>query len=268
MARGAGSGAGLPNSASVRVRSRPENGCSLSTPISDSSVGARSIWLTVECDAARLRVGAENHAGNVELAHRHQLIAIHARVVIGDDHHQRVRPVRAGARDLEKFAERMIGVLDRIVHGLFRLLVQLDAPVRKFERRVIGGGEHQHEERLAGCVQGADALMRLVEQILVRNAPAADELRRGEVVAIDDGVKAVAEEEAAHVVEMRFAAVDEFVAIAGAIAAPTPASRNRVVTCRSLTTLNAGVGGKPATTASMPRTERVPVAYSCSNQMP
>jgi hypothetical protein len=65
----------------------------------------------------------------------------------------------------------MIGVRDRIVHGLLRLLVQRDAPVRELERRVIAGCERQHEERLADCVQGLEVLVRLVEEILVRSAP-------------------------------------------------------------------------------------------------
>ena len=81
----------------------------------------------------------------------------------------------------------------------------------------------------AAC-RALDALVRHVEQILVRHAPAADELRRREVLAIDDVLKAVAQEEAAHVVEMRFAAVDEFAVIAGACAAPTPAWRNPAAT--------------------------------------
>ena len=62
-------------------------------------------------------------------------------------------------------------------------------------------------------MQRLDSLVGLIEQILVRYAPAADELRRRVVLAIHDRVKAVAEKEAAHVVEMRFAAVHEFVVI-------------------------------------------------------
>ena len=115
--------------------------------------------------------------------------------------------------------------------------------------------------RPAACKR-ADALMRLVEQVLVRYAPAADELRRREVLAIHDAVETVAEEEAAHVVEVRFAAVDEFVAIAGLRRSTDASVAKSRCDFDSFTTLSAGVGGNPATTASMPRTERVPVAYS------
>ncbi len=168
-------------------------------------------------DPAWSHVGAEDHSRDVELADWHELIAIHARVVIGDHEEQRVRPLLAVAGALDELAESVIGILHGVVHGLLLRVVQLDAPVRKLERRVIGGREHQHEERPAGRVQRADARLRHLEQVFVRYAPAADELRRREVLAVDDTVEAVAEEEAAHVVEVRFAAVDEFAAIAGTL---------------------------------------------------
>ena len=48
---------------------------------------------------------------------------------------------------------------------------------------------------------------------------------------------------------------------------PASEEKSRWASC-SLTTACAGVGRKPVTTASMPRIERVPVAYSCSNHQP
>ena len=79
---------------------------------------------------------------------------------------------------------------------------------------MVGGGEHQAEEGPLGlCV--SEGLMGAARPILIRHAPGAAvlRLRIGRRTG-DELIETIAEHEAAHIVEIRFAAVDEEVAIA------------------------------------------------------
>ena len=80
---------------------------------------------------------ADDHRRHVETLHRDDFRAVHTRIVIGNDQEYGVVPVARAARRAEKTPERVVGVLHRIVHGLFLGVVELDAAVRELERRVI-----------------------------------------------------------------------------------------------------------------------------------
>jgi len=124
-----------------------------------------------------------------------------------------------------------------------------------------------------------ELLVGAAEQVFTRRAPGTDECRLAVILAVHDAGEAIGEEELAHVVEVAFAAVVE----AGVVAMPPQhigqgeeslaAGGWRLAAggwrlADSLTTDSAGVGGNPVRTASMPRTERLPVAYSRSNAQP
>lgn len=81
------------------------------------------------------------------------------------------------------------------------------------------------------------------------------------VFLFDDLVKTVTKEEGLHVVEIRFTTINEFCVVAIGL----QKIRNREEVGLTLTQLYNRTrwhGGKPVVTASIPRTERVPVAYS------
>ncbi len=145
----------------------------------------------------------------MEAGDGHQAGAADPAVVIGDDQEQGVLPVVRPLRLLEELADGVVRILGGVVAGLLGLLIEGDAIVGKLERIVVARAEHQAEEGFALFVQGLEGLVGLGHQIFVRGAPGALEHRVLEVLLLDYGGEAVAEEEAAHVVEVALAAVDE-----------------------------------------------------------
>jgi hypothetical protein len=129
--------------------------------------------------------------------------------VIGDDQEQGVLPVVRCPGLLEELADGVVRVLGGVVAGLLGLLVQGDAVVGELEGIVVAGAEHQAEEGFALLVQRREGLVGLGHQIFIRGAPGSLEHRVLEVLLLDDGGEAVAEEEAAHVVEVALATIDE-----------------------------------------------------------
>ena len=74
---------------------------------------------------------------------------------------------------------------------------------------VVAGTEDQAEERLSFRMQPVELFVGAREQVFVGYAPGAFEPGIAEVLLLDHAREAIAEEEAAHVVEMALAAVDE-----------------------------------------------------------
>ncbi|MDT4831532.1 hypothetical protein FQZ97_650460 [compost metagenome] len=156
--------------------------------------------------AARFDAGAQDHRGDVEVPYRHQAGAEDPGVVVGGNQEHSVLPVGRGLGALEEAAQRPVGVADGVLHGGW-VAIGLDAARGVFPRRMVRHAEGEREGRPVGIF--AQQPVQLIEHVFVRGAPGADECRIHEIGAVHDFPEAVTQEKTLHIVEVRFAAVDE-----------------------------------------------------------
>lgn len=88
-------------------------------------------------DGLGLDFSPHDQPGMWRLVNRHQAVAVHPVVMIGNDQEHGIFPAILLLRFSDELAQRIVGVFHGMVDGLLDRVMQCDFPVREFERRMV-----------------------------------------------------------------------------------------------------------------------------------